>query len=87
MRRLDLNLLLVLHALFEERSVTAVARRLQVSQPTVSLSLSKLRDFFHDELFVRQGGKMQPTPFVEMIYESVRTILETINKEVVGSKN
>jgi DNA-binding transcriptional LysR family regulator len=83
MRQLDLNLLLVLHALFEERSVTAVARRLQVSQPTVSLSLSKLRDFFHDELFVRHGGKMQPTPFVEMIYESVRTIIETINKEVL----
>src|SRR3981081_2995689 len=83
MRRLDLNLLLVLHALFEERSVTAVARRLQISQPTVSFSLSKLRDFFHDELFVRQGGKMQPTPFVETIYESVHTIIETINKEVL----
>ncbi len=83
MRRLDLNLLLILHALFEERSVTAVARRLQISQPTVSLSLSKLRGFFHDELFVRQGGKMQPTPFVEKIYESVRTIIETINREVL----
>src|SRR5258708_19540959 len=83
MRRLDLNLLLLLHALFEDRSVTAVARRLQISQPTVSLSLSKLRGFFHDELFVRQGGKMQPTPFVEKIYESVRTIIETINREVL----
>ena len=83
MRQLDLNLLLILHALFEERSVTAVARRLQISQPTVSLSLSKLRDFFHDELFVRQGGKMQPTPFVETIYESVRMIIETVNKELL----
>jgi DNA-binding transcriptional LysR family regulator len=83
MRRLDLNLLLILHALFEERSVTAVARRLQISQPTVSLSLSKLRDFFRDELFVRQDGKMQPTPFVEAIYESVRRIIETVDKEIL----
>src|SRR5260370_1798010 len=83
MRRLDLNLLLLLHAVFEERSVTAVARRLQISQPTVSFSLSKLRDFFHDELFVRQGGKMQPTPFVETIYRSVRTIIETVDREVL----
>src|SRR5258708_25680795 len=83
MRRLDLNLLLILHALFEERSVTAVARRLQISQPTVSLSLSKLRDFVHDEVFGRQGGKMEPTHFVETIYESVRTIIETVNKELL----
>jgi len=47
------------------------------------LSLSKLLCFFHDELFVRQGGKMQQTPFGDKIFESVRTIIETINKEVL----
>ena len=57
MGRLDLNLLLILDALSEERSVTAVARRLRISQPTVSFSLNKLRDFFQDELFVRQGNE------------------------------
>ena len=67
MGRLDLNLLLVLDALFDERNVTAVARRLRVSQPTVSFSLKKLREFFNDELFVRQGATMQPTPFIETI--------------------
>src|SRR4030088_1657029 len=83
MGRLDLNLLLILDALSEERSVTAVARRLRISQPTVSFSLNKLRDFFQDELFVRQGTKMQATPFVETIHEPVRRIIETINQEIL----
>src|SRR5260370_24143650 len=83
MARLDLNLLLILDALSEERSVTAVARRLRISQPTVSFSLNKLRAFFQDELFVRQGSKMQATPFVATIREPVRRIIETINQEIL----
>ena len=83
LRRLDLNLLLILDALSEERSVTAVARRLRISQPTVSFSLNKLRDFFQDELFVRQGMRMQATPFAETIHEPVRRIIETINQEIL----
>jgi DNA-binding transcriptional LysR family regulator len=83
MGRLDLNLLLVLDALFDERNVTAVARRLRVSQPTVSFSLKKLRDFFNDELFVRQGATMQPTPFIETIHEPLRRIIETIHQEIL----
>ena len=63
--------------------MTAVARRLRISQPTVSFSLNKLRDFFQDELFVRQGMRMQATPFVETIHEPVRRIIETINQEIL----
>src|SRR5260370_24198944 len=80
---LDLNLLLILDGLSGERSVTAVAGRLRISQPTVSFSLNKLRDFFQDELFVRHGTKMQATPFVETIHEPVRRIIETINQEIL----
>lgn len=61
-RRIDLNLLLVLDALLKDRSLTSVARRLSISQPTVSYSLKKLREFFGDELFVRTASGMQPTP-------------------------
>src|SRR5258706_13249664 len=83
MGRLDLNLLLILDALSEERSVTAVARRLRISQPTVSFSLNKLRDFFEDELFVRQGTKMQPTPLMETIHEPVHRIIEAIHTDIL----
>jgi DNA-binding transcriptional LysR family regulator len=82
-RRLDLNLLLVLDALCEERSVTAVAKRLKVSQPTVSFSLNKLRAVLEDELFIRTAAGMQPTPRALELHEPVRRIIATIDLEIL----
>ncbi|HEY1582235.1 MAG TPA: LysR family transcriptional regulator [Chthoniobacterales bacterium] len=59
---LDLNLLLVLEALASERSVTRAAAKIGLSQPALSNALSRLRTLFHDPLFERTGGQMQPTP-------------------------
>ena len=59
---LDLNLLLVLDALSTERSVTQAAAKIGLSQPALSNALSRLRVLFHDPLFERSGGQMQPTP-------------------------
>lgn len=81
-RRLDLNLLLVFDAMIEEGSTVAVARRLKVSQPTVSVSLAKLRDFFRDDLFVRGPGGMQPTAFAQTIQLPIRRIVDTVRDEL-----
>ena len=59
---LDLNLLLAFDALMENRSVTLAARAVGRSQPAMSSALSRLRDIFHDELLVRSGNAMRPTP-------------------------
>ena len=59
--RLDLNLLVVFDALIRTGSVTAVSEALDMSQPNVSRSLRKLREFFNDELFIRAARGMQPT--------------------------
>ena len=59
---IDLNLLAVLDALLQERHVTAAARRLHTSQPVVSRALSRLRELLDDELLVRVGQRMHPTP-------------------------
>jgi DNA-binding transcriptional LysR family regulator len=75
LQQLDLNLLVVLDALHTERTVGAVARRLKVSQPTVSFSLRKLRDFFGDELFIRTPTGMAPTPYAEQLREPVARIV------------
>lgn len=58
MTQLDLNLLYVLVALDDRRSVSGAALQLQRSQPAVSAALSKLRAFFDDPLFVRTGNVM-----------------------------
>lgn len=81
--RLDLNLLMVLDALFDEGSVTRTARRLKLSQPTISLSLAKLRHALDDELFVRTAGGMTPTPRALSIREPVRRILRSVVEDVL----
>lgn len=86
-RQLDLNLLLVLEALYADRSVTLAAQRLGMSQPTISNSLNKLREFFKDDLFIRQKGTMQPTPFADDIADPVNRIIATIRNEVLREKS
>ncbi|MDN7486751.1 LysR family transcriptional regulator [Burkholderia sp. AU45274] len=62
LRRFDLNLLLVFHALMQERHVTRAAERLFLGQPAVSGALKRLRAAFGDELFVRGRSGMEPPP-------------------------
>lgn len=59
--RFDLNLLVAFEALFEDRSVSAAARRIGVGQSGMSAALSRLRTLLSDELFVRASGEMRPT--------------------------
>lgn len=58
---IDLNLLPILRALLEERSVTKAAKRVGLSQPATSNALNRLRELFDDPLLVRQGRQMVPT--------------------------
>jgi DNA-binding transcriptional LysR family regulator len=82
LRRIDLNLLVVLDAIFEEENLTRVARRLAVSQPTVSASLAKLRILFGDDLFVRSQGAMRPTELALQFREPLRAVLEAIRFDI-----
>lgn len=82
LRGLDLNLLLVLDVLLTLKSVTAAARELNVTQPTLSGSLARLRDHFGDPLLTRAGASMELTPLAEMLREPVRETLE--HAEVVA---
>jgi len=58
---LDLNLLVALRALLEERSVTAAGRRIGLSQPAMSAALARLRRHFGDELLSRSGNSYELT--------------------------
>ncbi|SEI21061.1 LysR family transcriptional regulator [Tardiphaga sp. OK245] len=82
-RRLDLNLLLLLDGLFKEQNLSAVARQLGMSQPMASAGLRKLREFFGDQLFLSTGRGMRPTPFAESIAGPVRTVLSTVDHHIL----
>ena len=58
--RLDLNLLMTLDVLLAEHNVTRAAQRLNLSQPSISVQLAKLRDFFDDPLLLPGPRGMRP---------------------------
>jgi|TARA_R110000744_G_scaffold40442_8_gene91762 DNA-binding transcriptional LysR family regulator len=69
--KIDLNLFLILAAVYQEGSITAAAKRLHLSQPAVSHALSRLRDKYHDPLFIRHSRKMLPTALCQTIMPRV----------------
>jgi hypothetical protein len=82
LRELDRNLLGVFDAVLRERSVGRAAHHLGLSQPAVSHALSRLRQALDDELFVRNGSGMQPTPRALELAQPVREGLELLQDAV-----
>jgi DNA-binding transcriptional LysR family regulator len=85
MTTFDLNLLPIALAIFEERSVSAAARRLSMSQPAVSVALNKLRRALGDPLFVRTSHGMEPTPRALTLITPTRDILQRLQTDVLAS--
>jgi len=76
---IDLNLLSVFQEVYRERQISGAARRLGLTQSAVSNALARLRRLFGDELFVRTGQGMQPTPFAEGLAEPVGSALAQVS--------
>lgn len=70
--RFDLNLLVVLDTLLEERNVTRASQRLHIGQSATSGALARLREYFDDELLVPVGRQLCLTPLAESLIEPVR---------------
>src|SRR3954462_13444121 len=77
---LDLNLLVSLDALLQERSVTKAAARMGLSQPALSASLARLRRHFGDELLTRVGNEYRLTPLAVQLRELVRIALSGVER-------
>jgi LysR family nod box-dependent transcriptional activator len=79
---LDLNLLVVLDALLDEKKIIGAARRLSTSQSAISGMLAKLRVHFGDQLLVPTGRSMTVTPLGLDLQEPVRALLLRIQATV-----
>jgi len=84
LRNLDLNLLVPLHALLEERHVTRAAKRTFLSQPAMSRSLERLREMFGDPLLVRSGRGYERTVRGEGILRELEALLPRVESMVRG---
>ncbi len=82
---LDLNLLAAFDVLLESRSVSAAARQMNLSQPAMSAALTRLREYFADELLVVQGKRMYPTAFAEALVPQVRDTLRSVEAMLTAS--
>jgi DNA-binding transcriptional LysR family regulator len=84
-RNVDLNLLVVFDALFDERSVTRAAARLARTQSAVSGMLAKLRRTFSDQLFVRTSHGILPTRRAEALAGPVKDLLASAQSLVAAA--
>lgn len=76
--RIDINLYPLFVAVYEQRSISKAAQILCITQSAASHALQRLRQHLQDDLFVRAGAKMLPTPFAEQIYPVIKNALIAI---------
>jgi DNA-binding transcriptional LysR family regulator len=84
LRSFDLNLLVVLHTLIAERSVSNTAKKLHLSQPATSAALKRLRLALGDPILVREGLHMVLTPRAEALFATLEAILGEIERTLIS---
>lgn len=78
LQQMDMNLFLVLEAIYTERNLTRAAEMLHITQPAVSNALARLRRTLDDPLFTRTPAGMTPTPLTESIMPRVQQALNLL---------
>ncbi|WP_089708414.1 LysR family transcriptional regulator [Vreelandella arcis] len=84
--KVDLNLIKVFLAIYETGSVSGAAKRVHLTQPSISYSLSRLRSLLHDPLFHRTRDGMQPTFAADKLYETFRTSIINIELAIASTR-
>ncbi|GIS26408.1 MAG: hypothetical protein CM15mP127_07810 [Gammaproteobacteria bacterium] len=80
----DLNLFVIMNAIYTEGSLTKAAEVVGITQPAVSNALSRLREKFNDDLFVRTGSGMVPTHKTENIINDIQNALSLMQKVLMS---
>ena len=78
----DLNLFVILNAIYTEGSLTKASEVVGITQPAVSNALSRLREKFGDDLFIRTGTGMVPTQKTENIINDIQSALTLMQQSV-----
>ncbi|VVN43639.1 LysR family transcriptional regulator [Pseudomonas fluorescens] len=85
LRRVDINILIVFETMMLERNLTRTAEKLFLSQPAISAALNRLRDYFDDPLFVRNGRDMEPTSRAQALALQLSPALDTMSAALSSS--
>ena len=79
LRSVNLNLLTIFDAIFTELNLSRAADKIGMSQPAMSAALGRLRITLNDELFIRTGRGLKPTPRALELQHPIRDILDRIS--------
>jgi DNA-binding transcriptional LysR family regulator len=85
--QVDLNLFVVLEAIYREGNLTRAGRQLKLTQPAMSHALKRLRELLKDPLFIREGPNMLPTPFTRNMINDVRQALQILEVNLYENRN
>jgi DNA-binding transcriptional LysR family regulator len=77
---IDLNLLRLFDAVYRTRNVSRAAELLDLTQPSASQGLTRLRGLIQDPLFMRGAGGVQPTPKAHRLADPVRQALAMLEQ-------
>ncbi len=79
LRSVDLNLLTVFDAVMTEGNITRAAEKIGMSQPAMSIAISRFRHIAKDKLFERTGRGVKPTPRAQQLAGPVRRALDIVS--------
>lgn len=85
-RELDLNLLVIFDALFQDKNVSKAAKRVGLSQSAMSNALARLRESLKDPLFTRTARGIVPTQRAAELEQPVREALHLLEQSLGESK-
>ena len=84
---IDLSLIKVFIIVYETKNISHAAERLNLSQPSVTYNLNRLRKFLNDPLFERDKFGVKPTKLAQSLYPSFSQSITEIEMAITSSKN
>ena len=73
---IDIKILNIFYCIYRFKSISEAANYLNLSQPTLSNLLNKLRKYYNDPLFLRVGNEMLPTDLSKQLFPLVGEVLQ-----------
>lgn len=86
LKLIDLSLIKVFVIVYETKNISHAAEKLNLSQPSVTYNLNRLRKFLNDPLFERDKFGVRPTKLSQTLYPSFSQSIAEIENAITTSK-
>lgn len=84
---IDLSLIRVFIVVYQTQNISHAAERLNLSQPSVTYNLNRLRKHLNDPLFIRDKFGVKPTKLAQNLYPSFFDALDKIHLAIDAAKH